>query len=210
MSMAKVIKREASWSDGENRPVIKRVIVEARAEAQRIVAEATREAERLHQAALAEAERIRETARREAQEEALAELYESLVVARERRETAIAQAEHDLLRLAVRIAEKIIGRELKTDPATVADIVANALRHARQQEMLTVRVNPGDAALVQQERARIDPMGRARFLDIVSDPRVAPGGCVIETESGTIDARLETQLRALERALLVRAVGEER
>ncbi|MER3427746.1 MAG: HrpE/YscL family type III secretion apparatus protein [Pyrinomonas sp.] len=210
MNAVKVIKRDVNWSDGEGRPVIKRVIVEARAEARRIVEEATREAELIREEALAEAERIRETARREAQEGALAELHELLINARERREAAIVQAERDLLRLAVRIAEKIIGRELRTDPAAIADIVATALRHARQQEMLTVRVNPADAALVQRERERIDPMGRARFLDVVADPRIASGGCVIETESGTIDARLETQLRALERALLAQAVGEER
>ena len=48
----------------------------------------------------------------------------------------------------------------------------------------------------------MDPAGRVRFLDIVADPKVNLGGCIIESESGAVDARLETQLRVLERAML--------
>jgi flagellar biosynthesis/type III secretory pathway protein FliH len=35
----------------------------------------------------------------------------------------------------------------------------------------------------------------------VADDRVARGGCIIETELGVVDARLSTQLDAIERAL---------
>ncbi len=112
-----------------------------------------------------------------------------------------------MLRLAVKLAEKIIGREIERDDAALADIVSAALRHARQQESLTVRVNPADLPRVQAHRERLDPSGRARFIDLVADPRVGHGGCVIEGESGTVDARLDTQLRVLERALLARVAG---
>jgi anaerobic selenocysteine-containing dehydrogenase len=46
---------------------------------------------------------------------------------------------------------------------TIADIVATALRHARQQEMLTVRINPLDVSLIEKHRPRLDATGRARF-----------------------------------------------
>ncbi|HYO63796.1 MAG TPA: type III secretion system stator protein SctL [Pyrinomonadaceae bacterium] len=190
------------------RSVIKRAVAEAEAEARRILAEAEREAAGLRESAAAAARELREAAYLEGREEALAEFNRLLLDARERRDTALSDVERDVLRLAVKLAEKIIGREIQTDPATVADIVAAALRHARQHETLTVRVHPSDFPHVQTFRARLDPSGRARFLDLVSDPGVAPGGCVIESESGTVDARLETQLRVLERALLAQASGE--
>ena len=38
-------------------------------------------------------------------------------------------------------------------------------------------------------------------LEIVDDRRVGDGGCVIETNAGTIDAKIETQLAEVERAL---------
>jgi len=36
-------------------------------------------------------------------------------------------------------------------------------------------------------------------VKLVEDPLIARGGCIIETESGTIDARIEEQLREIER-----------
>lgn len=209
MSAGKVIKgAPGAERDFKARGVVKRPVVEARAEARLIIAAAEREAATLRASAEAAALELRDAAYHEGLEAALAELNEHLLDARERRDTALAEAERDLLRLAVKLAEKIIGREIAQDDATLAEIVAAALRNARQHEMLTVRVNPADLHAVQAHRARLDPTGRARFLDLVPDPRVAHGGCVIESESGTIDAQLDVQLGVLERALLARADGD--
>ena len=187
------------------RGIVKRPVVDARAEARRIVAEAEALASSLRESAEAEAHGLREAAYREGYEAALSELNQHLLDAVDTRDRALAEVEQGVLRLSVKIAEKIIGRELQKDDATVADIVAAALRNVRQQETLVLRVNPADMALVQTHRARLDPAGRARFLDIVADPRVARAGCIIEGPSGTVNAQLETQLSVLERALLTRA-----
>lgn len=204
-----IIKRAAlKGAATEARTVIKRPVVEARDEARRIVAEAEAAARELRESAAHAALELREAAYEEGREAALAEFTQLLLDARERRDTALAEVERDVLRLSVKLAEKIIGREIERDPATLADIVSAALRHARQNEMLTVRVNPADLPAVEAHRARLDPAGRARFLDLVADPRVRQGGCVIESESGTVDAQLDTQLRVLERALLARAPGD--
>jgi flagellar biosynthesis/type III secretory pathway protein FliH len=39
-------------------------------------------------------------------------------------------------------------------------------------------------------------------LEVVADAGLPPGGCIVETEYGVIDARLETQLRCMEETLL--------
>ncbi|HEX5706220.1 MAG TPA: type III secretion system stator protein SctL [Pyrinomonadaceae bacterium] len=206
-----VIKKSALAREktGETRGVVKRPVVEARAEGRRILAEAEDAARELRETAETVARELREAAYEEGREAALLEFNQLLLDARERRDTALQSAERDLLRLAVKLAEKIIGREVERDSGALADIVSTALRHARQNESLTVRVNPSDMPSVEAHRARLDPAGRARFLDLVSDPRVLPGGCIIESESGTVDAQLDTQLRVLERALLSRALGED-
>ena len=199
--------RETAPPAARRGAVVKRAVVDARAEARRILADAERDAEELRARAGHEAEELRDAAYQEGLESALAELNQILLEAHERRDSALAGAERDVLRLAVKLAEKIIGREVERDDAALADIVSAALRHARQQESLTVRVNPADLPRVQAHRERLDPSGRARFIDLVADPRVGHGGCIIEGESGTVDARLDTQLRVLERALLARATA---
>jgi type III secretion protein L len=190
--------------------ITKRHIVDARAEARLIIAAAEEDAAAIRERADSFARESRETAYREGSETALGEWNTLLLEARERRDQALASVERDLLRLSVKIAEKILGRELKSDRKAIVDIVANALRQARRNEMITVRVNPADLPVIEEHGQRLERSGREKFLDIVPDPLVATGGCVIESESGAIDAQLETQLRVLERALLTRATDDTR
>lgn len=191
-----------------DRKIIKNQIVNARSEAAQILAEAESFAAATRLEAEEAAKNLREEAFREGQEAALAEFEQKLLEVRELRERVWRETEQDLLRLSVRLAEKILGREIKKDDKAIAGIVATALQNARQQEKLTVRVNPTDLPTVEKEIGNLAPTGRARFLDFIADPRVSSGGCLIESEVGTIDAQLETQLRVLERALVSQSEGE--
>lgn len=216
-----VIKKrsEGNGRDGRRAPgaagrrdtlIVKRQVVEARDEAKRLRTEAEREASEIVARARESSRELRESAYRSGREAALGELNRLVVAATEQRDQSLANAERDLLRLSVRIAEKIIGGELRSEPETIRQIVSTALRTARQQESLTVRVNPADAEVVQRFRQQLSSSARAQYIDIVPDPRVTPGGCIIETEAGTVDAQLETQLRVLERALLERTTNDRR
>ena len=211
MSATNIIK-----ADGSNQRlfpaggVIKRPLIDAHTEARRILEEARAEAASTREQAETSARELREAAYREGLEAALLEINQHVLAARELRETALAEVERDVLRLSVKLAEKIIGHEIERDSATIADIVSNALKHARRDEMLTIRVNSADLASIEEHRERLDPTGRARLFDILPDPRIARGGCLIESESGTINAQLDVQLRVLERALLARAAGDDR
>ncbi len=199
----------AASSSPASGTVIKQQVIEAQAEARRILGEAEAYAASVRAEIDETARATREAAYREGHEAGLLELHSLLLEAHERRDTALAAAEEDLLRLSIKLAEKIIGREITRDDETIADIVSTALDEARQQEQLTVRVNPADIRAVHAHRERLDAIGRARFLNIVADHRVSAGGCRIESEAGTIDAQLATQLRVLERALLARFSGEQ-
>jgi type III secretion protein L len=209
MSASNIIKHpSSSKNSGPSGAIVKREIIDARVEAQGIVAEAEAQAEALRRTSELFAREAREQAYNQGMEAALSKINQDMIAAREMRDTALAQVERDVLRLAVKIAEKIIGREIENSDATTADIVATALREARQNERVTVRVNPGDFPAIKKYRARLEPGGRVRFLDFAPDRRVERGGCQIVTETGAIDAQLSTQLRVLERALLARAGGE--
>ncbi|HQU82905.1 MAG TPA: FliH/SctL family protein [Pyrinomonadaceae bacterium] len=209
-NLIKASGRKASESFPVRQKVIKNQIVSAREEAARIIEEAEEFAAELRREAREDAEKLRSEAYRAGTETALAEFENISLEMNEIRERVWRETEKDLLRLAVRLAEKIVGREIKKDSKTVVDIVSAALQNARQQEKLTVRVNPADLLTVEAEMERFSSATRVRYLDFIADPRVSIGGCLIESEVGTIDARLETQLRVLERALVSQSEGEER
>lgn len=188
--------------------VIKNQITSARNEAEKIVSEADEYSVLVRSQAKEDADNLREKGYRDGLDKALLEMEQNLLDIREVRDRVMREVEQDLLRLSVRLAEKILGREIDKDNKAIVNIVATALVNARQQEKLTVRINPADVQIVEKEIENVTPSGKIRYLDFVADPRVSIGGCMIESEVGTIDARLETQLRILERALLAQSEGE--
>jgi type III secretion protein L len=192
---------------GVKQKVVKNQVVSARREAARILEEAEEFAAEIRREAATEAENLKAEAVREGTENALTEFERNLIETREIREKVWRETEKDLLRLAIRLAERIVGREIEKDDKTIVEIISTALQNARQQEKLTVRVNPKDLPTIEKATEKISS-GRIQFIDFVADPRVASSGCLIESEVGTIDARLETQLRVLERALLSQSEGE--
>lgn len=158
-------------------------------------------------AIVASAESARETARLAGLEagrnEGLGAVTELLVKARREAADRAAATEPGLRRLAVRIAEKILGRELELKPDAVCDIVRTALEAARTRRDLVVRVHPGDLDAVVRARPRLsEAVVHQAGLTFRADPGVPRGGCLVDTEVGTLDARLEVQLAAIERALL--------
>jgi type III secretion protein L len=211
MSQKNLIKNAGQKISGNfplKSKVIKNQIISAQAEAARMLLEAEEFAAKVLLEAQTEAETLKKRAFLEGTENALAEFEKNLIESQEIRERVWRESEKDLLRLAVRLAEKIIGREIKKDQKTIIEIVANAVQNARLQEKLTIRVNPQDLPILEKETERITAGSKIKFIDFAPDPRVVSGGCLIESEVGTIDARLETQLRVLERALLSQSDGE--
>ena len=159
-----------------------------------VVFDAQGEARRLLDEARRDADALREAARREGfaagRQEALARITEDAVRLGVDRARSAAAAEGELRRLAVRIAEKILARQLTLTPEAVTDVVRQALGAVRARRV-TVRVHPDDLPLTQE-------ITGAAF---VADPLIERGGCIVDTGHGTVDARLATQLAAIERAL---------
>lgn len=190
------------------RNLVKQKVGEARREAVQIVEDANLIASETAARAELEAAQLRREALEQGREQSASEFNETLANAYQKRDATLRDIEPEVLKLAVKIAEKIIGRELQTDRKAIADMVAAALRNVRQQERLIIRVNPSDLATVEEFKSSLNHAGRATFLDFEPDPKIQSGGCIIESEVGTVDARLETQLKILERALLRQAEAE--
>lgn len=182
--------------------IVPGAVFEARAEAARIVASARTDAE----AIVASARSAAEGAARDAADagriagraEAAAALAEALAI----RDRALADAEREVARVALAAAERLVGEALALAPERIASIVGDELARARRAREVTVRVHPDDAPHVESLRALITARaGRPGTFSVRADPAVTRGGCLVETDLGTIDARLETKIEALARAL---------
>ena len=215
--MVRVIRRDedetasAQAARGTQAParssIIGRETVEAKSEASEILDDARAQAEEILNQAKAEAAQLRETARAEGKEEGVNEgaMEVAQIVKRmaDHQQEQEAQVLPQLLKLVRKMAEKVIGSELEQRPEALVGMIKRTLHDkARQRRTLLLRVNPADLEVVRNERHRLmDALVRASDLSIREDEDISPGGVMIETEAGSIDARLETQLDALERAM---------
>ena len=108
-----------------------------------------------------------------------------------------AEAEEDLVKLALAIARRVLRRELAIDADAVHGLVVAALEKLKAQEICRVRVHPA------QESAVLACLRQAftSAIDVVADPACAAGAVVFETERGRLDASVESQLQEIERGL---------
>ncbi|HVA26861.1 MAG TPA: FliH/SctL family protein [Candidatus Baltobacteraceae bacterium] len=121
---------------------------------------------------------------------------------REQRQNILERAEPELVRLAMTIAERIVHTEVVTNANVVVENVRSALTRIISREVVTLRVNPADHDIIRAHRDAIHAASDVEHLRIVEDQRVDRGGVVIETEAGTIDAKIATQLMEARRAIL--------
>ncbi|MEW6723371.1 MAG: FliH/SctL family protein [Bacillota bacterium] len=200
----------------------------ARDEAERIVSAARQQAEELIDQAVAGSEEIarqaaeagraegyeaglatgREQGRQEA--EALIKAAEALreEIARERTRV-IVEAEREIAQLAMAVAARIIRREVETSPELVVQLVADALRRVKSEETVTVRANPRDVVVLQENETEIRAANKEiRQLSLVEDPAVESGGALVETGHGSIDARIESQINKVKDAIIEFLAGD--
>ncbi|MFI3271618.1 MAG: HrpE/YscL family type III secretion apparatus protein [Pseudomonadota bacterium] len=112
----------------------------------------------------------------------------------------IENIESTLVNVVSQAVRKVVG-ELD-DNERIVRIVRNALISVRNQQKVIVRVAPADEVAVSDA---LRPMlqstpGSGSFLDVIGDPRLERGACMLESELGVVDASLETQLKAFDNA----------
>ena len=181
----------------------------ARQEAERILQNAHNEGQQIIKTADDEGVQLREQARnegfacgqaeaRQAWEGKLTEAIQLLANIEKERVERISGSEPELLKLAGAIAEKIIGAELQLEPNQQLELVKNALSRVVNASTITVRVHPDDLQYLGDHLPELRVVFNGPTpLQLAADEAIPSGGCFIETERGSVDARIKVQLEQI-------------
>lgn len=170
-------------------------------EAHEILEKARQDAEAYRAATEAECVELREIAKKEGYQEGLEQLNANIIGLDQEKKRLRHEMNKLILPLALKAAKKIVAKELETKPETIVDIVLQALSPVLQNHRITIWVNKADKEILETDKARIrDKLEQIESLSIRERDDVSPGGCIIETESGIINAAIENQWRAIESA----------
>ncbi|MEW6706688.1 MAG: flagellar assembly protein FliH [Pseudomonadota bacterium] len=99
-----------------------------------------------------------------------------------------------LARTATQLARQVVRHELTANPQLVAAVAAEAVNAVLMSARhIRVHVNPQDQALVAEGAAEAL---QARGARLMASSDIARGGCLIESDVGSIDAQIETRWQA--------------
>jgi flagellar assembly protein FliH len=142
-------------------------------------------------------------AERQRLESSLASVISLLVELREREARWTERIEENVCALSVAVGRQLFDGELQASPANVAKLVRRALTEFPIDQPVTVRVNPSDLASITASAVADGgqiTLGRAE-AQWIPDPRVVPGGCMIEGRDRIVDGRVDTALERIYRRL---------
>jgi flagellar assembly protein FliH len=112
------------------------------------------------------------------------------------RDTYFQRVEAEAVGLALAIARKILHREAQVDPLLLAGVVRVGLDHVAAGTNVRLRVHPSQ---VQAWKEFFSQQHDLQSLpELMGDPTLGPGRCLLETELGLADLTLETQLKEIE------------
>lgn len=120
-------------------------------------------------------------------------------------------AREDAVELALLLARRIVEGELGAGVEPLLRVVKGVIRRAGESRRVIVHLCPTDAANVEQAGGPrgLSGVGAAQ-IELVADPSLGPGDCVVDADFGTIDARLDTRFAELRRLLDEAVAGGER
>jgi len=127
----------------------------------------------------------------------LAQLEQLLAAFESASARRVAELESDAIALAYGAVCKVLGAQAG-HPAAIAGLVQQAMAQLRGSAIVAVRMNERDLRVLLNDEQGRRLRAAAPQVEWIADAAVAAGGCLVDTTAGSLDARLETQLAALQ------------
>lgn len=113
-----------------------------------------------------------------------------------------SSAERQAVELALVIAKKIVGHEVSINKEVIFRVLKETLKRVTDQEEIHIKINPSDLQAIKDAEFQVSSIGKGvENVTLESADAISRGGCLIETNFGVIDARIDSQVQVVEEAL---------
>jgi len=170
-------------------------------EAKKLIEDAKIEAVELLKKTDIECKELKAEAKEAGKDEGLVEFNKHLLFFSKKMKQFEVELQKLVLPIALRAAKKVVAGELKLRPEIIVDIVMKTLKPITQNKTIRILVSKEDRPIIEAKRKELKQiLDHVQILAIEEREDIESGGCIIETETGIINATLENQWRALEAA----------
>lgn len=107
----------------------------------------------------------------------------------------VKQNEAHLIKLMIHMASRLAKKEIEVDQNCLLEIMRSSIEAAQIEEDIVIHVAPSQLDFL--ERIKVETNREYEFMKnvkLVPNETVRSGGCIIETNYGTIDARFEERV----------------
>jgi flagellar assembly protein FliH len=123
--------------------------------------------------------------------------------AQDKRGEILVETEQEIVDLVLLLTRKVVKAITESQRTVILQNVVQALRKVKSRGNVIIRVNLADLKLTTEHTKNfIQLVEGVKGIQVVEDSTVDPGGCIIETDFGEIDARIASQLAELEAKIL--------
>lgn len=120
-----------------------------------------------------------------------------------RREEILSETEQQIVELVILMTRKVVKVLSESQKSVVMANVLQALKKVKGRGKVTIRVNLADVKLTTEHiQDFIRQVENVEEITVLEDSTVEKGGCIVETDFGAIDARIQSQLSELENKIL--------
>ncbi len=192
--------------------IARQELAQSKAEAQRLVQEAQQRVVQLEKEAYDRGFQKGEAEGRKAGEVALAEKISQtsqvIVAAKGERQRICSLYEKDILALVMAMVEQLVNHEVSVNHRVIAKCLHRALGFVVDNSQVVVHLHPEDFLRIKDEVVE-DPLflDNAERVELMEDPAISQGGCLLETTFGEVDATLENckekLFKAVEQSFLI-------
>ncbi len=110
--------------------------------------------------------------------------------------------QHETVSLAIKISEKLLVRQIESDPTILLTWIEDMVRLVQGQRRIVIKLSTQDAMQISDALpeliARLSP---GVEFQVIEDPTFSVGSVVLETPETTLDRSLKTQLDRLQQEL---------
>ena len=108
------------------------------------------------------------------------------------RKMMYTKLEREMIEMTLALVKKIIHFELSTREDSVREMMRLAVQNVLDKESMTIKIHPEDKGYAESFRPELQHMyGEIKNITFEAHPGIQRGGCLIESNFGTVDARIE-------------------
>lgn len=112
------------------------------------------------------------------------------------------KVEREMIDMIVQLTKKVILTELASREDSIQDVLRLAVQSVLDRERMVIKVNPRDKMHAESYRPELHHLfGEIKNITFEAQPAITRGGCVIESNFGTVDAQIHHLQEQIDRIL---------